>query len=62
VCQKEGKEMFQPGNKEKQREEEESQRKKEGQCDEETVGSRTSHAQEVVMWKNLIHLGLGFWS
>jgi hypothetical protein len=26
------------------------------------VGSRTNHVQEVVMWTNLIHLGLGFWS
>jgi hypothetical protein len=51
-----------PKDKEKQRKEEEIQRKKEGQRDEEMVGSWTNHAQEVVMWTNLIHLGLGFWS
>jgi hypothetical protein len=48
------------GNKEKQHEEEERQRQKEGQHDEEKIGSWNSCMQEVVMWKNLIHLGLGF--
>jgi hypothetical protein len=45
----------------KQQEEEESQRQKEGQHDEEKVGLWTNRTWEVVMWTNLIHLGLGFW-
>jgi hypothetical protein len=34
---------------------------KEGHHDEEKFGSRNICAQEVLMWTNLIHLGLGFW-
>jgi hypothetical protein len=33
---------------------------KEGQHDKETIGLWNNRAQEVTMWKKLIHLDLGF--
>jgi hypothetical protein len=53
-----------PDNKEKQsaKKKGESKEGRRTQSDEEIVGSWTSRAQEVRKWKNLIHLGLGFWS
>jgi len=56
----EGSKISAPDNREKQHEEKESQRQKEGQHEEENIGSRTRQMHEVVMWTNLIHLMLCF--